>query len=179
MIAPLTSLLVLKIHPLKIIRVLILVPPLPMLQAVLEPTLKEQLPRSKQLSVPLKCSILPLPLIPVVFIECKHSIPAPLPFIKGSLKVIPVFIVGLPFPMRLVTLPIPDVFNNLIIAFGLGNQSAFPIERSIFKFPLIPRPIGEGIDPMSALLIILPIPHVGVIISVSILPVAMLILPPH
>jgi hypothetical protein len=179
MVTALTSLLILKVHTLEIIRILIFIPPLSVFQSILEPPFKEQLSRSKQSAASMESAILPLALILIRFIECKYSISTTLPFFKDALIVISILIVGLSFAMGLIILPIADVFHNLIITLGFGNERTFPIEGSIFKFAFIPGVIGEGINSMTTLLIILPITSIDVIIGISILPISMLVLPPH
>jgi hypothetical protein len=147
-----------------------------MLQTVFELAFKEELSIAIQLPIPLEDCISPLALVFEGLIEDEDSESITESSVEGAFVVVPVLIVGLPFAMGLAIFPVADVLNDVILFLRLVHQFPLAVEGPSLEVPLIPRSVSEGIDSMSVLFVILPIPRVGIPICIAINSITMFLL---
>ena len=116
----------------------------------------------------------PISLIPEVPIELIHSKSNPLPPLKLTIVLVPIFVDGFPLAMREGISPKPHIFNNVIFLLGLVSEHTFTIELTLPELALVPGPMGKLIDSMTILLIVEPISGVRIAVGPGIGAIAVL-----
>lgn len=125
----------------------------------------------------MKAIVLPVPFISEVSIEFIDSESVSGSVLEFPFVLIFVFVDGLAPTVRHGVLPHSGVLYDIVLFDCSIVEGAFSIELSIEHFSLIPGPVGEGVDSMSALLIIDPISGIGISTHIVINPISVFLFP--
>jgi hypothetical protein len=101
--------------------------------------------------------LFPLTLVPKRAVEVIRSIASSKPVNEGSFIDVSVFINGLASTMRLCSLPMTFVLNDIVVLFTLIVQSSESMKFPIEKFSVVPGAVAEIVNAVTAHQIFLPI----------------------